>query len=646
MKSLASGRPVDPNVRWLSPETQETFLHPHKLRQNSIPSKSTEAASKTSGQSNQMELTRQGSELLGDVAGASIISSNPTQAMSIYPHGTAVSADPVLPVLADETKTETPTFNNGAEVADISLHQAYLNETKSLLQTQRSDIERIESKVTSLAEDMKMHQQDMMNVKQDVKRIRDAVDYMKFQTKTLSEHNATAPGLDLDRLADFADDLKILTEDISRTSDKANEVDGLKLELRMLKQRVQRMEDSDQHAPQKTGLVSQLRGSRRTDNYYSNSQETLPQQPSQRQVGAASSFQEPDETAPLMAALENGLPWQPDNAVGLSEVGAGFDPSFKSPRITSADKVAARKRRYRSGTSTSPPFTDDSPEPKRPATSKAKASLNSRDMVYTSDSEDADYGPGDGFRPINPNDKPTRHRRKAPVRIPTPEWERESWDGTVVPPGTGNNHRTSNIPRRGVSGRKLVSSGRESMRRTSSGLANDTTNAYAYATSPSYWGKESPAPKASSEKPRNREGFLLRPNGQVDGRSIRQHKKRMQKRINETERQKRGLGDEKREAEDRKRKAHEGREERASRRGSGVSGASNEANGNGFVDMAALTAAGAHTSQPAVMAAATVGATAEVPPTEFKQEGSNTAEQLVAKKHEQTMERIFPPKWR
>ena len=102
---------------------------------------------------------------------------------------------------------------SGAEVPPFSTVE---------LQQQRMDIDRLLDRFEGLQKDM-----DSMKT---------AIDEIKKATKTSSRRSSSHA---------FAEELEILTENVSHVGNKANEVDGLKLELEMMKRRIKRVEEAN-----------------------------------------------------------------------------------------------------------------------------------------------------------------------------------------------------------------------------------------------------------------------------------------------------------------------------------------------------------------------------------------------------------------
>lgn len=468
-----------------------------------------------------------------------------------------------------------------------------LDDTKALLEGQRKDIDRIMTTV--------------QNLSQDMKTMKATMEYLKFQQKTFATYNdheaegspsavtedlrnltehvsrVTAKADKIDALTDRVEslagnvsqvetkakdtDTDHLTEEVRdlskaclRLDTRVNDVDRLKIEIKLMRRRVKQLEDAnDRRAtldmPSKWGPASHSSPQRRSEPIYDDNI-ISPEVPS--------STIERSQTAPVPARLRgsNSVPLQEndyDYMSDSSQVQAQHDTLYSHdkqttpdanlvdilrPQITSAEKVAALKRRLAedsSSSSSSPnapprrkigrprvhPRPDWTTKPSFKGGIKKKwASLNDREHVLTSDPEDSDFDP---YRVpddliIPPAKEGAKAISKAPFRIPTPEWEKPDWEGPSTSFSTSNT-RGKFTARRGVSGRVSISD-RDAVRRRSSGYGYGD---YVSARSPEYWDDESPAPSATPDlftKPRDAQGRLLRPNGKVDGRSLRYQRER------------------------------------------------------------------------------------------------------------------------
>lgn len=499
-----------------------------------------------------------------------------------------------------KSKPATPGASNGNSTI---AHQAQKNgsttpraplpdDTKAILQGQRKDIDRIMSSVDNLLQDMKTMKATM--------------EYLKFQQKTFATYNdheaegspsavteelqnltervshVTAKADKIDALTDrveslaadiaqvtskpkgmvgLNEEMRDLSKACSRLDTRVNEVDRLKLEIKQMRRRVKQLEDANDHRPtsnmpSKWGAAPHSSRQMRSESMYDDNR-ISPEVPS--------STIERSQTAPVSSRTMGGDRTIPPHENGydcmsdVSQAQAQHDTQYSDDKdqtpdvnlvdilhaqITSAEKVAAHKRRLAqdSSSSSSPPNApprrkvgrprihprpDLTTKPSFKGSAKRKlARLNDREHVLTSDPEDSDFAPfsvPDDM--LNPHTKDgAKATGKAPFRIPTPEWEKSDWEGPHTSFPTSNT-RGKSTARRGVSGRGLVSD-RDDIRRRSSGYGYGD---YVSARSPEYWDDHSPAHSATPDlfaKPRDAQGRLLRPNGKVDGRSLRYQRER------------------------------------------------------------------------------------------------------------------------
>lgn len=478
--------------------------------------------------------------------------------------------------------------NDGQDKPDSLLP----DDTKALLEGQRKDIDRIMTNVDNLLQDMKT--------------VKATMEYLKFQQKTFAsfnEHDPTGSPSDATedlqaltkRFSDVlakADKVDALTNrvqslsgvvsqfetktketdsltrelrDLSkvcvRLDTKVNEVDRLKLEVRLMRRRIKQLEDVNGYPPA-SNLATRLEVSSQP-----NTQRRS--EPICNDTGTSQEI----HSSTIERSQSEHVPTRPrSNDTTISLQGDGYDymldvdheqPQDVShylnerdttpeanlvdllrPQITSADKVAAQKRR-RAQSSSSSSFSPITPhrrqvggprihgkpdwntKPRPNGSAKKKVtSLNDPEHVLTSDPEDSDFDPFS-----LPNDYLGPHTKdgnralsKAPLRLPTPDWEKPDWEG---PTTIFNSTRGRSTARRGVSGRDLFSK-RDAVRRRNSGYgAGD----YVSAQSPEYWEEQDPTQRSSatpdlSSKPRDAQGRLIRQNGKVDGRSLRHQRER------------------------------------------------------------------------------------------------------------------------
>ncbi|KAI4138179.1 MAG: hypothetical protein L6R39_006929 [Caloplaca ligustica] len=513
-----------------------------------------------------------------------------TQAPSqdVHSHSSSSKAKPNVPKTTNGSTSAASPRQVEVDIRPLPLPQ---DETKVVLEGQRKDIDRIMT--------------DVEHLLQDMKSMKASMDYLKFQQQTFANfgdqeaaETPSVPTQNLEALTERVSHLsakfdkidalsgkaKSLLENVSSIVTKAkevdtrngellamvkdrdrldtrdNEVDLLKVELKLMKRRVQQLES--------------INGYQSNPNLASKRQASLGSNMERAKLlrhdpGAS---QEIPSSTPEMSESEQTLvrARRSHSTVSLQETGHDYlaegtqdEPQRYSqayndkeatpegdlvdllrPRITSADKVAAQKRRDQRSSS-SPSSTSSSPPHKRPrmhgqpdwnvkprvngSARRKLTSLNDFEHVLTSDPEDSDFNPmsfPDDFADPQSKDK-VRARSKAPLRLPTPEWEKPDWEGPQLP-FQNSSTRGKISSRRGVSGRGSLPD-RNAVRRRSAGYRNAD---YVSAQSPDYWDdepstqRESNTPDLFAAKPRDSQGRLLRPNGKVDGRSLRYQRER------------------------------------------------------------------------------------------------------------------------
>ncbi|KAI4124433.1 MAG: hypothetical protein LQ338_004798 [Usnochroma carphineum] len=360
------------------------------------------------------------------------------------------------------------------------------------------------------------------------------------------------------RINHVSRELRALSERVYNVSKSINEVDAIKLELKHMNRRLKRLEDADGYPPMSDLAPSSeapfhatvQRRSEPICNETGTSQEVPSSTIERSQSGSTAARRKSTDSA--LSVQENGYDYLSDEAQteprsqsrNLSDKEITPEPNLVEllrPQITSAEKVAALKRRREqssSSSSSASPVPPHKRPPGRPrihakrgwkvkpsidASAKKKlTSVNDPEHVLTSDPEDSDFDPfslPDDFAGPHSKDN-SRPRVKAPIRLPTPEWEKPDWGG---PPTSfaSNSNRGKGISRRGVSGRGSLSD-RDTVRRSSSGYGKGH---YVVTQYPEHWEDHSPSPDIFA-KPRDSQGRLLRPDGRVDGRSLRYQRAR------------------------------------------------------------------------------------------------------------------------
>ena len=487
----------------------------------------------------------------------------------------AAHAHPTRP----EQSSPVPVARNNARKGDpessmtthSNLYPSLHQNMTSLLEGQRKDIDRIMTSVDNLLQEMKT--------------IKASMEYMKFQQKTFAAftdneaakspttltedfrvlaERVTQFGAKANSVDSLAVQLDSITERVSKVSTGVNDVDRLKLELELMKQRIKRLErvniDSQaSNVVSKSETAFHTEVQRKSEPIHSsmNISQEIPSSTRSQSAQTLARLRR-DST---MSLEGNEHDYVSDSApeklqsqtqtVSARHITPENDlVDLLQPQITSADKVAAQKRRYSRSSSSSSSLSiteapqkrtkdrskiygrpDWSTKPALETSAKRKlTSLNDPEHVLTSDPEDSDYAPDSVPQKYeSPYEKDAaRVRSKPPLRLPTPEWEKSDWE-TPFNPFMSGSARSRSTARRGVSGRGLLTDRNEARRRSSGYGPGD----YVYAQSSAYWDDGSSTRRHSGTpdndyfaKPRDSQGRLLRPDGRVDGRSLRHQRER------------------------------------------------------------------------------------------------------------------------
>lgn len=457
------------------------------------------------------------------------------------------------------TKSPSHTSNGSltrlAHPQTVEQANGHSNDTPNILSEQRRDIDRILNVVEGL--------------QAQFRDIKTAIESLKGNKNPLNS------GQDSPRDSGFAEELELLTEHVSGISNKVHEVDELRLELMIMKRRVQRLEDgnmSTQSSHTVTGLTqdsprakfAKMTGSLARRPVLSGTGASQPSNNSNF-IGSSmpSAVLDPLANSPVVedknTAIQQEIPilrkipigsrespavdMQP-NSPELSKLGAGHDTVAintvpANPVDTSIRRVSIPETDVTSSTTIpstsqlSPISAEQPPRPTTPTNRVARAkprsatSINNHEVAPLSDSEDDDYDPNvnqhttppqGGSRGSNrTRGSGRRHRRSVPVRLPTPEWEKPDWAG---PSTTISNTRGRGIMRRGVSGRNLGVERDPKRRKTTSndeGLQTDTTDIHELASLSPHSGYEERSLRTSED---GKEVVLTR-HGLPDARRIK-----------------------------------------------------------------------------------------------------------------------------
>lgn len=424
-----------------------------------------------------------------------------------------------------------------AHPQNVEQANGHSNDTPNILSEQRRDIDRILNTVEGLQAQFR-----------DMKT---AIESLKGNKNSLNS------GQDSPGDSGFTEEIELLTEHVSDISSKVHEVDELRLELRIMKRRVQRLEDgnmSTQSSHTVTGLTqdtprakfAKMTGSLARRSVLSGTGASHPSNDSNF-IGSSMPNAVLDSSTKLPAvedkntAIQQEIPVLPKNPIGsressavdmqtnspeLSKLGAGrgavaINTVPAHPVATLIQRVSIPETDVTSSTTISstsqlsPIPAEHPPRPTTPTNRVARAkprsatSLNNHEVAPPSDSEDDDYDPNlnqhttppqGGSRGSNrTRGSGRRHRRSVPVRLPTPEWEKPDWTGPIA---TTSSTRGRGIMRRGVSGRNLRVEPDRKRRKTTSndeGLQKDTTNIHDLASLTLYSGFEERSLRTSKD---------------------------------------------------------------------------------------------------------------------------------------------------
>ncbi|KAL8945945.1 MAG: hypothetical protein Q9222_007589 [Ikaeria aurantiellina] len=418
-----------------------------------------------------------------------------------------------------------------------------LENLKAVMDGQQKDINRILESIDSF--------------NQDMKTVKASIDFLKFQQKTLADHETSNSPTEL------VENIDLLAKKVAHLGSKADENDEFGRELEAMRSRLEHLE-SIIRSP---NIVTAERNP--------NSLRNGTVHPVSKHVLSSG------ETQEVPSSTINGSHSEPPQGRSMTEVGdsavgtegrysqkpkirseqlsapprASVEPvtsdedsvEWARPLITSAEKlVRAQKRRRLSSSTISSDRSGPRPGPqsKQPrikgkpdwATKPNGPRLNDYEHVLTSDPEDSDYDPDSLVQSLEnarvseimgAKGGISKSRGKPPVRLPTPEWEKPDWDG---PPTTTNHDiRGRHTVRRGVSGRGIYPR-RDSLRRQSSEYNNGD---YIYAGPPQSRDNDfsindyrKPVTVGPIAKTRDEKGRLLNPDGTIDGRSLRHERER------------------------------------------------------------------------------------------------------------------------
>ena len=385
--------------------------------------------------------------------------------------------------------------------------------------------------------------------RKDIDRILTNVEHLQIEmqsmTKTLDDLKAR-PVPDLDAAKEFTvftKEFDVLTKLVTRHSTKLNSVDGLQLELEMMRHRIKRIEQASSRAAAispKTGQFARMTGSlarrpvpkeqprlvgevvdvegetviegtpdaRERDGTDSPSLESTGHDHphASPKVAARDIRIELAATAGTEATINNlagAANTDPDN-VPIEDLGPGEPSNGVTPLQTLQDIDSVMD----DVTMVPQTQADSSYHPSTTQSTLQSVSVDSTYSTAIDELDDLDFTL-EGRATTSPRSRGAlrgRHRgrgvrRSLPSRLPTPEWEKPDWASIPVgawtypsPPSRGQ------VVRRGGNGHVSITDSRNKRQKTGSVLSSGSV---------------------IDGRLRDEEGFLLKPNGERDGRSVK-----------------------------------------------------------------------------------------------------------------------------
>lgn len=408
----------------------------------------------------------------------------------------------------------------------------------------------------------------------DIDRILLIMNDLKREVASIKESMAKAKAVEpaesqsRHRRSSFPEELELLTENVSRLNSRVGDLDGLRLEMIVMKRRVKVLERG--YPPSQSS---------RTVTGYTPPAIPRPAQPDRLMSSLATRQHRPlypngapqhtEPGSPVIASSVESRPASTDlygvspefNARGATENGDiemrnGTASVASSSMASSSDSQSELSSSLEPQTPFQPPTIQQSPVNHQPPTMFpppiiVSKNTNNHDMIRSSDPEDSTYDPD--------SQRPRTHRQPhgARVRLPTPDWEKPNWTG---PPSNPNERPNNNVQSLGAPEpdpkRRKTSSFAEGLGAFSAGLPADwTESSYHSSQTPSQTPSQreppwpaaapptenfratyvplpiSPAPPMpiapvkqdlrSIPRARDAQGRLLRPDGKIDGRSVR-----------------------------------------------------------------------------------------------------------------------------
>lgn len=404
------------------------------------------------------------------------------------------------------------------------------------LEAQRADIDRISGIVGRIGRDLKHMKALMESMRTEI--------HSRPLASTISRQDGTLYPVE---------ELELLTANMTSIGAKAGEVDGLKLELEMMKRRIKRLEDAN-NATQSTATLAAL------------SQETPRHMQMARTMGPIAGPSRlngprpPDRDADIEADQLGNVNMEDgdDDGAGTAKIShGGLDTNHKRPRSstletledTIPDSQRARpdienvfRPEAESGASEEEithlaraPVASSS---ERPVSKPVDPYFSYHAMVIDNPDDD-DYRPGSrstyaqgtrgsprgrgGGRDVRQG-RGGRLRQSLPSHpFVTPEWEKPEW--TDEPRSDGGNdvvttshRRSTEVLRRGTGGGSF-SEPRQAQRRTTAESEERPVDAEGYLLTSNNQQDSRSTMLPRDERQRDAEGYLLTAKGKRDGRS-------------------------------------------------------------------------------------------------------------------------------
>ena len=420
-----------------------------------------------------------------------------------------------------------------AEVAQVN--KAFAADISDELDAQRKDIDRV-----ALA---------IENIQKEVTQLKEIMESIR------SEANARPASSSFSRrVVDHypVDELDLLTANITSIGAKANEVEGLKLELEMMKRRIKRMEDANT-ATQSTSTVAgfppevprSTQSSRVTGTPVGHSQQSRTEQalldgdeavdresnklgtplaqhgPTDQEVIASRSSEDlrDNRKRPRSSTMEE--------ATQDEEQGA-FSESDRSASTSESRASDMRKNKVQTVKKGS----------KRPASKPTKPYF-SYEVVTIDNSQDADYKPrvrpaatsaSRGSPRVRGRGRGGRPRKsRNSLQIGTPEWEKPDWiidqpmPNNKTADGAASTKRSAGVSRRGTGGGSFSEPRRAARGQDTSsdpvGPRAPHKSSHPYPTPNGGHQADKSTPQPRGHRYRDDEGYLLTAKGTRDGRS-------------------------------------------------------------------------------------------------------------------------------